>query len=247
MPAQRTVSSYLKRSKPYVPKSKKKSSAKALVKKSHDRGIVPKGKSRTAMLAKFSPFPAIRTYTFAYENGATLLTPGTASVQYGLKPNSLFDIDANLVGAFGNHAPTDYAKLLSSNGPYRDYRVNSWDIEITLINQSASPLAGYLVGSSGNLTDWDTLNECALFPPAEPFFMSGVAGNSGVKTIKTNGNVRDIFSFTKAIELSAAYNADPGVLVYAGLYLYSTDGTNIQVSIACRIRQHAELSNTDGN
>lgn len=247
MPAQRTVSSYLKRSKPYVPKSKKKASSKALVKKSHDRGIVPAGKSRTAMLEKYSPFPSTRSYTFSYENGATLLTPGTATVQYGLKCNSLFDIDNNLIAAFGNHSPTDFSKLLSATGPYRDYRVDSWDIEITLINQSASPLAGYLVGSSANLTDWDTFNECALFPPAEPFYMSGVAGNSGVKTIKTNGNFKDIYTFNRDLATSAAYNTDPGILVYGGLYLYSTDGTNITVSIACRIRQRAVLSNTDGS
>jgi len=231
------------RKAPYVAKKK---SQKALKKKSHDQGIVPKGKSRTAMLEKYSPFPAVRNYTFLYENGATLLTPGTASVQYGLKPNSLFDIDNNLIAAFGNHSPTDYSKLLSATGPYRDYRVHSWDIEITIINQSASPLAGYLVGSSANLTDWDTQAECALFPPAEMFFMSGVAGNSGVKTIKTNGNVKDIYTFDGDLSLTGAYNGDPGILIYGGIYLYSTDGTNIQVSVACRIRQRATLSNTDG-
>lgn len=234
----------MRRRVPYTPK--KKMNPKALLKKSHEQGIVPKGKSKTALREKYSPFPAVRNYTFMYENGATLMAPGTSSVQYGLKCNSLFDIDNNLSAAFGNHSPTDYSKLLSATGPYHDYRVNSWDFEITLINQSVSPLAGYLVGSSGTLTDWDTLAECALFPPAEMFFMSGVAGNSGVKTIKTNGNVSDIYTFNKDLSLTGAYNGDPGVIVYGGLYLYSTDGTNISVSIAIRARQRAVLSNTDG-
>lgn len=247
MPVQRTVSSMLKRKKSRSAPYKKKPSAKVVAAKSHNQGIVARGKSHTANATKYGPFPARRTYTFSYQNGATLFTPGTATGQCVLKCNSLFDIDLNLGGPFGNHLPTDYGRLLSTTGPYRDYKVLSWDIEITLINQSVSPLAGYLIGSSGAYTDWDTLSECQLFPPAEPFFMSGVAGNSGVKVIKTNGNVSDIFTFMGDIALIGPATGDPAALVYGGLYLYSTDGTNVNVSLAIRVRQRAELSNVDGS
>jgi len=154
----------MKKRAPKTPR--KKQSAKRIAVKAREQGIVAKGKSHTALREKYSPFPAVRNYTFSYENGAVTMAPGTATVQYILKPNSLYDIDGNLSAPFGNHQPVDFSKLLSSTGPYHDYKVNSWDIEITLINQSVSPLAGYIVGSSAQSSDWDTFNECVSFPPA---------------------------------------------------------------------------------
>lgn len=242
--SQRTPAA-MKRKMPFTPK--KKLSQKAVARKAHDQGIVRKGDTRVAILNRYGPFPATRNYTFMYENGAVVHTPGTATSQIGLNCNSLFDIDSNASGPFGNHLPTDFAKLLSSTGPYRDYKVNSWDIEITIVNQTASPVAGWIVGASSSFSDWDTFNECGLFPSAEPFYMTGVAGAKGIITVKSTGHIKNVFNYTEDAGFSGSYSSNATNNVYGGLYLYTTDGTNLNVSLAIRFRSRAKLSNGDGN
>lgn len=231
----------------YAPKPSKKSFKKRKVTKNvRETGIVSKNNSVLGKLARYLPFPAQRKYTFQYDS--TLINvAGLSTVQALINANSLFDVDANTAAYFGNKTPTNYSKLLSSTGPYKVYRVDSWECEYTIVNKSTSSLGVYVIGASANSTDWDTSTEAANYPGAKHYVITGTSGTKNILTMMTTGCVADVNGYPLDVGLSAAYNASPTTIIGGGMLIYSSDGTNTLFDISCRIRQRALLTDYDGN
>lgn len=93
--------------------------------------------------AKVGPFPRIKATTMVYKNPSTTIASGGLlsykAVQFAA--NSMFDYDVTNV--LGNKQPLYYDQLLSSDGPYKQYRVNAWKTKIRVLNLSDKALNIY--------------------------------------------------------------------------------------------------------
>jgi len=212
-----------------------------------ETGIVSKRTSSLGKLGKYLPFPVTKNYTFQYDSNLVSVAPATSTIQLLVNANSVYDPDANISAYFGNKQPLNYSKLLSATGPYKVSKVNSWDMEYTIVNKSTSSIGVWVISAAFLAADWDSTSEASNFPGAQHYVIAGTGSSENIKTVKSNGCLDDVVGYKQDINLSAAYNALPSTQLVCGLLIYSADATVVTFDISARFRQRALLSEYDGN
>jgi len=208
---------------------KSKSSSKR-IKSSSKTGRV--GAKSTTLASSPTPFPPTKFVTFDYSNGLYLRIPVSNTDVIPFAPNDMFDFDRS-TGFLGNKQPLYFDALLSSNGPYRFFKVISWVTEFTVINRGAAPITLWLTNAQ-LAADIDTVTEVDNLPGVVKKFVD-VTGGMSMVTIKHTGNLKDTAaSYTVDITNSGTYSSSPSNSVQGSLVLYSSSALNYEVAVKHR-------------
>jgi len=209
--------------------SKSKASFKR-VKSSSKTGRV--AANSTTLASAPTPFPPTKFVTFDYSNGLALRIPVSNTDVVSYAPNDMFDFDRT-TGFLGNKQPLFYDALLSSNGPYRFFKVISWVTEFTVINRGAAPITLWLTNAQ-LAADIDTVAEVDNLPGVVKKFVD-VTGGMSMVTIKHTGNLKDTAaSYIGDITNSGTYSSSPSNAVQGSLVLYSSSALNYEIAVKHR-------------
>lgn len=205
-------------------------------------------RSRTT-LAKHpdGPFPRSKFTKLVYENALTALGTGTSGfLPLGTKPNSAFDYDNSSGAAFGNKQPLYYDSLLSASGPYKNYKVSSWETTYTIVNTSDSPMTVWAMPPVSATSEVDSAAEADNFPGVVRLYLTGKSGSKSHGTITVTGDVKDVYaSASTDLGFVGSYNTDPAYLVYAGILVQTADGSAISAYVAVRHVMNTTLQVVD--
>lgn len=246
MPAIRTSSS-TKRSKPYYRRTtgmkRPGGSSQIDTTNINNTGRVPSSKTDLALFP--SPFPPKKWVNFEYTSPLTAYAPGGATASLACKPSDLYDFDGTAGGTFGNKQPLYYDALMTGTGPYRQFKVWSWVITYTIVNNAIAPLTVYAFPSISAASELDLASEMDNFPGVKKLFLTSDTGSKNIGTITVKGALTDVYPFDKhSTALSGSYNASPSVPVFAGLGFVTPTG-NVDVYVSVKATMYAELGNVD--
>lgn len=211
----------------------------------NNTGIV--GRGSTDLALNSGPFPPKKWVEFEYFNTLTSFVPAALLGTITCKPSDLYDFDNTAGGYYGNKQPLYYDILLSSTGPYKQYKVWSWVITYTVVNNAAGPVTVYAFPTLSGTGEMDQAVEFDNFPGVKKLFLTKSGGGKDIGNITVRGTLMDVYSYDRhSTALAGTYNSSPSVPVYGGIGLYSGDGsTQISVSVAVKAVLHTELSNID--
>lgn len=208
---------------------KRKTTSSASAPGSSQTRAIKKAKttSRTTRSQAFplykGPFPPTRNVCFEYETGGYLTTAVLSTYLVQVSPNNLFDFDYG--NNIGNKQPLYYDTLLTTNGPYKSYRVTKWEMKFTVVADVTKPLLVYGLPPTNAPAELDTLVEAEDFPGVTKRLISGSAGG-GKTTITLKGRPEDVFgSHLDEGNLTAAFNAGPASPVYSGILVRPADAS----------------------
>lgn len=200
-------------------------------------------RNRTTMALNSGPFKPLMKYNFEYSNALTAYAPATAFGVVSVKPNDLYDFDSS--GHFGNKQPLFYDILLSSTGPYKQYRVLSWVITYTVINNATAPVTVFAQPSLSALNEMDALQEADNYPGVQRLFLSEAGSSNACGTLTVKGSPQDVYPTDKyASSLAGQYNTSPSGLIYGGMCFGAVSG-NVSVSIAIKATLYTQLGQID--
>ena len=194
------------------------------------------------------PFPRSLNTKLVYENALTALGAGTGGLlTVGTKPNSAFDYDNSSGAVFGNKQPLYYDTLLTSSGPYKNYKVNSWKTTYTIVNNGDNAMTVWALPPISATAEIDSAAEADNFPGVKRMYLTPKGGSHSQGSITVSGNLSDVYASSAASEggMIAAYNADPTYLVYSGLVIQTADGGAIVAYAAVRHEMKTTLQVVD--
>jgi hypothetical protein len=226
---------------------------------SNSKGFVPfssykkrkmtKSKTKTTLQRnQDGPFPRSKNTTLVYENALTALGSGTGGLlTVGTKPNSAFDYDNSSGAVFGNKQPLYYDTLLTSSGPYKNYKVNSWKTTYTIVNNGDNAMTVWALPPISATAEIDSAAEADNFPGVKRMYLTPKGGSHSQGSITVTGNLSDVYASSAASEggMIAAYNADPTYLVYSGLVIQTADAGAIVAYAAVRHEMKTTLQVVD--
>lgn len=189
-------------------------------------------------IPKSGPFPRILNTTMLYKNPSTTISSdGILSykrVQFCA--NSMYDYDiSNLLG---NKQPLYHDQLLSSDGPYKQYRVNAWKTKIKILNLSDKALNCY----------WDPATINSWSENDQPVEMQNRRGVRYAQ-LTAQGNAKPYVTFTSFHKLKnvipqvatqttqylGSYTANPTIGVAQTLLLETIDGSTTAYNFAVEV------------
>lgn len=170
-----------------------------------------------------TPLPPKLVTTFSYPPTAVTFGSVLTNTAIGLlRLNSIFDFDVN--NAFGNQKPLQFAQLLSSTGPYKSFRVNSWKVKFVVDNVTAAGATTnwgieVVVAQGAFLqTDIDTWSELISYPNVQRKMLQGHTANYSRCVMEMNGKVED-FASNKELDADfiGSYIADPTQVIFGAI------------------------------
>jgi len=185
--------------------------------------------SKTTLSTYPTPFPRSKYVSFDYQNGLIVQTPLSNTQVVAFAPNDIFDFDRT-TGFLGNKQPLYFDALLSSNGPYRYFKVLSWVTTFTIINRGAAPITLWLTNAPF-ASDIDTVSEVDNLPGVVKKFVD-VPGGQAMVSIKMSGNIKDEYlSQLGDAALTGTYGTSPTTSVQGSLVLYSSSSLNYEIAV----------------
>lgn len=202
--------------------------------------------SRSTDLSLFpSPFPPKKWVNFEYTSPLTAYAVANATGSISCKPSDLYDFDASGGNVFGNKQPLYYDTLLTGTGPYRQFKVWSWVITYTIVNNANAAITVYGLPTIASAGELDIASEFDNYPGVKKLFLTSITGSKNIGTITVRGALTDVYPFDKhSTALSGTYNASPTVPVYAGLGFVTAAGT-VDVHVAVKATMWTEIGNVD--
>lgn len=198
------------------------------------------------MYAPAQVFPDVLKTTLRYNSTMAAIDPAAASTYYSFVLNGMFDFDNDNI--LGNKQPLYFDELLTADGPYRNYKVTSWETKIIIINDSVDPLLAYW-SQTNNITESDTLLEVQNRPNVRELILTQRDGDNNMGTIKSKGSVTEISgAIRNPTDLTGSPTANPASPHYGTLFLYNPGGV-VSTPVNCWIKVihdfHVELSTAD--
>lgn len=182
----------------------------------------------TTMATSQGPFQAVKYVTFLYENGLTKMSGAAATSNANIVCNGAYDVDNNLAGTFGNKQPLYFDDLLSASGPYKNYKVISWETTYTVVNNASVPTNVYFLPSVQAVTDLDSVAECENFPGVQKRFLTGKGGAFDRCVVTVKGHIDDVHAGDNSLGLTGTISANPTQGIFGGLLVATADGTTAQ-------------------
>lgn len=172
------------------------------------------------------PFPRFKRTKFVYENALTAISGG---LTFNTKPvllNSLYDFDKG--ADIGNKQPLFYDAMLTSSGPYKNYKVISWKTTWTFINTGADALNIWVLPPVAGTGEIDSAAESDNFPGVKRLHLTAKGGAKDIGSVTVTGNISDVYNAAKGdLGFLGGYNTDPAYTVYGGYNLASADGSTV--------------------
>lgn len=226
------------RKRVYIPRN--------VVNSSGATGKIPKNMTTLAM-QKSTPFHGRKFMTFEYLNALTLSGLAASEGVIQCSPNDMFDFDKS-GSVLGNKQPLYYDTFLTSSGPYKTFKVWSWETTYTVINNATTtPITVWAFPPTAATAEIDSAAEADNFPGVQVLYLTALTGSKNTGTITVKGHVADVFpEYDKDASLTGAFNGSPGSPCYQGLYIKAGDGaTTPSVYVAVRHLFYAELGTVD--
>lgn len=195
-----------------------------------------------------TPFKSNRMVTFEYTNELTVMPGATNITTLNVACNDMYDFDRTSGSVFGNKQPLYFDALCSASGPYRNFKVISWETTYTIINVSSTvPITVWGIPPVPATGEFDSAAEADNFPGVKCLYLTGNNGSQSKGTLTLKGHIRDLFpGFTKDVNLVGSYGGSPTSIAFGGLVIKGSDGTTApSVYIAVRHRAYTELSSVD--
>lgn len=197
----------------------------------------------TLALAK-GPFPPQKSVTLTYTS-VTNRAPALTGDLIQVCPNDIFDFDyTNIIG---NKQPLFYDNLLGTNGPYKAWKVKSWELEWKVMNKSTDGLYVFALPTTAAATELDTFSEALDFPGVQVDILgaNSSGSNKGIYTI--TGNASDAFGkHEDESATSGAWNASPASRLFAGLVFQSPNGvTTVDYVVVITAKFKVDLFTVD--
>lgn len=209
-------------------------------------GRIPPGKTNLA-LQKTTPFHGKKMVSFEYLNELTPFAPGAVLGNISVCANDIFDFDRSGT-TLGNKQPLYYDTFLTASGPYKSFKVISWETTYTIINTGTSPVTIWAIPPVGAAAEIDSAAEADNFPGMQVLYLTGSAGTKTFGTITVKGHINDVYPNYKEANstLSGGFGTSPTSQVFQGLVVHSSDNTtNVTVTVAVRHVPYVELSSVD--
>lgn len=206
-------------------------------------------KRRPAFRLSKGPFPIRMNTQLVYKAPSTTIASGGIlnynSLTFGL--NNMWDFDYS--NQLGNKQPLFYDQLLSSDGPYKYYKVNAWKTTIKLINLSDKALHVYYDPCVALVTDADTPTEIENRRGVQAFMLTAQANSKPMCTITKYQTLRSFYpnSINQSENFSGSWNASPSTNAFANLLWKTIDGSVASFSVAVQIQHifYVTLYNAD--
>jgi len=195
------------------------------------------------------PFPKEHRVIMEWVGTQAYVNPGTTAAALALRPLDLYDPDSTT--SFGTTRKANpFDQLLSSNGPYRNYIVERFEIQCDFVNASSYPVNIFMCNTTdavgpGNLT----LTNSYLQSVDRDFIRTMLTPSSGSRsftTLKLAGSLANMVADPTDVTYAGAYNSSPTTHVYTHIYLDSSmTSNNVQVYCAPRIIFYVKLYSQD--
>lgn len=201
--------------------------------------------SSTTLATYGGPFAGKKSLTFLYQTGLREVTSVAGATSYArIVCNGMFDVDYDNV--LDNKQPLYFDSLLSSTGPYQQYKVISWKTTWNLINETDKSVTVWVVPAGIGSGDIDSPTEVANYPGVKRVFLSAKGGMDRT-SVSVTGHFKDMYpSMTQDNGLIGVYNSNPGNAIYGGIVVQNSDLTNIPVlKVAVKHEAYTELQNVD--
>lgn len=203
--------------------------------------------SNTTLAKAKGPFAATKYMTFVYENELTAIPSATAQ-SLPVMANSLYDFDQTSGNTFGNKQPLYMDSLLTSSGPYKQYRVISWKTTYTVFNLSTStPITVWAIPPVSATAEIDSAAEADNFPGSKSLYLGPQTSSKNMGEVTVYGHTDDVYSAQSSLDtLTAQWNANPLSPIYQGLYIRASDGSTApSVYVAVRHEAYTQLGLVD--
>lgn len=215
----------------------------------NDMGATGRIPAKKTTLATFraAPFRNKKMVSFEYTNALTLSGLAASEGVIQVSPNDMFDFDKS-GSVVGNKQPLYYDTLLSSSGPYKTFKVISWETTWTIINNATTtPITVWAFPPTLATAEIDSAAEADNFPGMKMLYLTALTGAKNIGTITVKGHVKDaVPSYSNDASLTGAFNGSPGTPIYQGLYIKAADGsTTPSVYVAVRHVAYTELGYID--
>lgn len=220
---------------PYIPRSVLNTPA---------TGRVPANKTDLAL--QKGPFSPTKYVSFEYLNELTAMGGATNFTTLSVGCNDLYDFDKN--GVFGNKQPLYFDSLLSASGPYKNYKVHSWETTYTIVNNTTSvPISVWAFPGVISATEIDSAAEADNYPGVKVLYLTGKEGSKSTATLTVKGNIKDCWnSWSQDVGVWGSYNGSPACIAFGGLCIKGSDGSTApSVYVAVRHIMYTQLSTID--
>lgn len=189
------------------------------------------------------PFHGLKHVTFVYENELTYGGAPSAFQSFIVASNDMYDFDKT-TSVFGNKQPLYFDQLLTTAGPYRQFKVISWKTTFTIVNTSDLPITVFGLPPHSDPSDLNSATECDNWPGVKRLFLSAKGGKD-TGTLTMTGHINDVYQDISQNGLVGTYTASPGVLIYGGLGISCPTGGSPPVYLAVKHEAFTELNNVD--
>lgn len=196
----------------------------------------------TTMAKAQGPFASTKWTTLLYENGLTKMSGISATSNADIACNGAWDVDQTLTAIFGNKQPLYFDTLVTVSGPYKNYKVVSWETTYTIINQGAVPLNVYAKPSFSGTGELDSVAECENMPGVQKRYLTSKDGALNRCVVTVRGHIDDVYTGDNALAQSGTSSANPGAPIYGGVLVATADGTTaVDAYIAIEHRMYTLL------
>lgn len=212
---------------------------------SNDTGYV--APRATDLARNKGPFQPVYKTSLEYSNALTTYAPAAVSGLLSVACNSMYDFDKTAGSIFGNKQPLYYDALMTSSGPYKGYKVVSWETVYTIINTQTVPMTVWALPPTTATAEIDSAAEADNFPGVKRIYLTASTGSFNKGEIVVRGNIKDVWpSSSNDANFVGSYNSDPSGIAYAGLYFQTADqSTNVTCAVAVKHTFYCELSTID--
>lgn len=199
----------------------------------------------TTLAKSISPFTGVKYVTFVYENGLTAMANNATYVSANIVCNGAYDVDNNVGAYFGNKQPLYFDTLMSASGPYKQYKVISWETKYTLISQSTVPCNVYFIPPISAGSEIDSVAEAENFPGVTKRYLTAKDGSNNKCTVTVKGHIDDVYP-CQFDGLNGTISQNPSLSIIGGLLVASADGTtNVTAYVSIEHKMYTELQVVD--
>lgn len=201
--------------------------------------------SSTTLARCSGPFSGKKFVTFLYENALTTVSGAANVLTLSLKPNDMYDYDNS--GDSGNKQPLYYDALLTTSGPYKQYKVISWKSTFYFINNTATAVDILISPPVTATSEFDSLAEADNFPGVSRLRLTKSGGSKDYGEVTITGHVQDCYpSYPDDLQLAGGYASSPQSLCYTCIVVRGSDGTTVpSVMVSVKHEAYTELNAVD--
>jgi len=183
------------------------------------------------------PFPKVMQTQLVYKQPSTTITSnGLLNFNYlQLNLNSMWDLD--ITNVFGNKQPLFFDQLVTTEGPYKKFKVNAWKTTFKFINLSDKPMYVYYDPGSLFQSDSDTVIEIENRRGVISKLVTAQSNASPMATISKYTTLRSVIpqSVNMSENFMGTHSANPSTQVYGTLFWKTLDGSTTAFSVGVQI------------